>query len=80
MQFSKSVIHAESLGTPHITALKGILRYIHGTLNLGLHLYKTSPIGLVVYSDADWASCPETRKSTSGYMQFSSVTISFPGP
>jgi hypothetical protein len=38
---------------PHLTALKRILHYIHGTLDLGLCLYKTSTTDLVVYSEAD---------------------------
>ena len=55
---------------PHLSALKRVLRYLQGTLDLGLHLHRTSPADLTVYTDADWAGCPDTRKSTSGYAVF----------
>ena len=55
---------------PHLIALKWILRYIRGTLHLGLLLRPSSSTELVVYSDADWVGCPDTRKSTSGYAVF----------
>ena len=55
---------------PHLTALKRILRYLQGTLSLGLTLRRSSPTELVVYTDADWAGCPDTRRSTSGYAVF----------
>ncbi|GKF12510.1 ribonuclease H-like domain-containing protein, partial [Tanacetum coccineum] len=41
-----------------------------GTLNYGLQLFSSSTIDLVAYSDADWAGCPTTRRSTSGYCVF----------
>ncbi|GKC77082.1 ribonuclease H-like domain-containing protein, partial [Tanacetum coccineum] len=55
---------------PHYTALKRILRYIRGTLDHGLQLYRSTTTQLVAYSDADWAGCPATRRSTSGYCVF----------
>ncbi|KAI3496112.1 hypothetical protein L1887_38462 [Cichorium endivia] len=55
---------------PHFTALKRILRYIRGTLDHGLQLYVSPARGLIAYSDADWAGCPSTRRSTSGYCVF----------
>jgi hypothetical protein len=55
---------------PHLAALKRILRYVRGTLHLGLSLRPSSQFELVVYSDADWAGCQDTRKSTSGYAVF----------
>ncbi|GJR74728.1 ribonuclease H-like domain-containing protein [Tanacetum coccineum] len=55
---------------PHLAALKRILRYVQGTLDLGLHLYASSTTSLVGYTDADWAGCPSTRRSTSGYCVF----------
>lgn len=55
---------------PHFNALKRILRYIKGTLDYGLQLYPTNASGLIAYSDADWAGCPTTRRSTSGYCIF----------
>ena len=53
-----------------MTALKRILCYLQGTLDLGLHLRRSPVSELVVYSDADWAGCPDTRRSTSGYAVF----------
>ncbi|GJR56305.1 ribonuclease H-like domain-containing protein [Tanacetum coccineum] len=50
---------------PHLTALKRILWYIQGTLDFGLQLYASSGSSLIAYSNADWAGCPTTRRSTS---------------
>jgi hypothetical protein len=55
---------------PHLTALKQILRYLRGTLDFGLLLRRSSTTELHVYTDADWAGCPDTRWSTSGYAMF----------
>ena len=55
---------------PHFAALKRIMRYVQGTLDFGLHLYSSSTTSLVGYTDADWAGCPSTRRSTSGYCVF----------
>nr|GEW78327.1 hypothetical protein [Tanacetum cinerariifolium] len=55
---------------PHYTALKRILCYIRGTLDHGLLLYRSTTTQLVAYSDVDWAGCPATRHSTSGYCVF----------
>nr|GEV68208.1 ribonuclease H-like domain-containing protein [Tanacetum cinerariifolium] len=55
---------------PHFSALKRILRYVQGTLDYGMQLFSSSTTDLVAYSDADWAGCPITRRSTSGYCMF----------
>ncbi|XP_062192539.1 uncharacterized mitochondrial protein AtMg00810-like [Phragmites australis] len=54
----------------HLATVKRILRYLHGTVDHGLLLRRSAPDELVVYSDADWADCPDTRKSTLGYAVF----------
>ncbi|XP_071735030.1 uncharacterized mitochondrial protein AtMg00810-like [Rutidosis leptorrhynchoides] len=51
----------------HMHALKRIIRYIQGTLHHGLHMVRSPTTTLVSYTDADWAGCPDTRRSTSGY-------------
>uniref|UniRef100_A0A2N9I5H9 Integrase catalytic domain-containing protein n=1 Tax=Fagus sylvatica TaxID=28930 RepID=A0A2N9I5H9_FAGSY len=52
----------------HFLAVKRILRYVKGTLHFGLTFRPSAAPGtLVAYSDADWAGCPDTRRSTSGY-------------
>jgi len=63
-------LHMHDPREPHLLALKRILRYIKGTLRLGLLLRPSSTPDFVVYIDADWAGCPDTRKSTSGYAVF----------
>ncbi|WVZ81057.1 LOW QUALITY PROTEIN: hypothetical protein U9M48_028483 [Paspalum notatum var. saurae] len=62
--------HMHDPREPHLAALKRILCYVRGTLDLGLLLRPSASSDLVVYSDADWAGCPNTRKSTSGYAVF----------
>nr|GEY99218.1 copia protein [Tanacetum cinerariifolium] len=60
-------LHMHDPHDGHMVAMKRILRYIQGILHYGLHLYKSSTSDLVSYTDADWAGCPDTRRSTSGY-------------
>lgn len=55
---------------PHLNALKRVLRYLKGTLDHGLQLHKSTSMTLTSYTDADWAGCPDTRRSTSGYCIF----------
>ncbi|GKC42717.1 ribonuclease H-like domain-containing protein [Tanacetum coccineum] len=52
---------------PHLNAMKRVLRYLRGTIDLGLQLFHSTTSQLIAYSDADWAGCPATRRSTSGY-------------
>jgi len=55
---------------PHLAMLKRVLRYVKGTLSTGLHIGTGSITSLTAYSDADWAGCPDSRRSTSGYCVF----------
>jgi len=63
-------LHMHDPREPHLAALKRIMRYVHGTLDLGLLLRPCAQSDLMVYSNADWAGCPDTRRSTSGYAVF----------
>ena len=52
----------------HWTAVKHVLRYLKGTLHYELCYRKCDDgLTLVGYSDADWASATDDRRSTSGY-------------
>ena len=50
----------------HLTAVKRILRYLKGTLNLAIKYQKSEDKILVGYSDADWAGDLDDRHSTTG--------------
>ena len=39
-------------------------------MDLDLVLHRSSSTELVVYTDVDWAGCPNTRRSNSGYAVF----------
>jgi hypothetical protein len=54
----------------HYQEVKRILRYVKGTLAFGLTFSRSASTTLVGYSDADWARCLETRRSTYGYSIF----------
>jgi hypothetical protein len=63
-------LHMHDPREPHLTTVKHILRYLQGTLDLSLLLHRASTSDLVVYIDVDWAGCPDTHRSTSGYAVF----------
>ena len=58
--------HMVSPGSEHWSGVKRVLRYVKGTLNYGLTFRSSDDFQLHGYSDADWAGCTDTRKSTSG--------------
>ncbi|GJY85646.1 ribonuclease H-like domain-containing protein [Tanacetum coccineum] len=60
---------------PRLVAHNRILRHARRTLDYGLQLYSSSTSSLVAYSDADWAGCPTTCRSTSGYFVFISNNL-----
>ncbi|GKD95779.1 ribonuclease H-like domain-containing protein [Tanacetum coccineum] len=77
---SKLGVDGDQISDPTLyRSLAGSLRYLTftrpdisyvGTLNYGLQLFSSSTTDLVAYFYADWASCPTTRRSTSGYCVF----------
>jgi len=52
----------------HLQAVKRILRYVKGTITHGLCITSQSSLRLYGFSDADWAGCATTRRSTTGYI------------
>ncbi|KAM1633571.1 hypothetical protein ACFXTN_010610 [Malus domestica] len=55
----------------HLQTVKRILRYLKGTLELGLWFSKTAtPLRINAFSDADWADCHLDRRSTCGFCIF----------
>ncbi|XP_026420706.1 uncharacterized protein LOC113316773 [Papaver somniferum] len=53
-----------------LVGIKRILRYLKGTIGLGITLRKGDISSVKAYTDSDWAGCPDTRRSTSGYAVF----------
>jgi hypothetical protein len=51
----------------HNGLIKRALRYFHGSTDLGLWLSASPSLCLRAYTDADWAGCPDTCRSTSGF-------------
>jgi hypothetical protein len=54
----------------HWVAVKRILRYVHGTVNLGLNIRRSNSMIVSAFSDADWAGCVDDRRSTGGFAVF----------
>ena len=64
--------HFQSCGPEHLNAAKRVLKYLKGTINKGI-IYKSGATGrattrLIGYSDSDWGSDIDTRRSTTGYV------------
>nr|GEV25426.1 retrovirus-related Pol polyprotein from transposon TNT 1-94 [Tanacetum cinerariifolium] len=54
----------------HVHAVKRIFQYLRGTVRRGLWYPQDSSVALTAFADADHAGCQDTRRSTSGSVQF----------
>lgn len=52
---------------PHMSAAIHTLRYLKNNPAQGLHFRANTDFTLQAYCDSDWASCPQSRRSISGY-------------
>lgn len=52
----------------HLRALHHAIRYLAGTVTQGILLKATDQLKFQAFSDADWASCIDTRRSVTGYI------------
>jgi hypothetical protein len=53
----------------HLVAAKRILRYLQGTLHLGIR-FQSGSSSLTAFTDSDWAGDPYDRRSTTGITVF----------
>ncbi|XP_019439013.1 PREDICTED: uncharacterized protein LOC109344716 [Lupinus angustifolius] len=64
---------SQFMATPtinHYKAITRVLRYLKGSPSQGLFYPTSSTVQLKGFIDSDWATCPDTRKSVSGYCMF----------
>lgn len=52
----------------YLKAAYHVLRYLKNDLCLGIHLSNNANCSITAYCDSDWAACPDTKKSVSGYV------------
>ncbi|KAK3026335.1 hypothetical protein RJ639_041384 [Escallonia herrerae] len=59
------LMHSSS--TSHLQVVKRIFCYLKGIVRHGVLLLPISNLSLSACTDADWAACPDSHRSTSGY-------------
>ncbi|GJW42005.1 hypothetical protein Tco_0070804 [Tanacetum coccineum] len=59
----------------HFKAALRVLRYLKGSPGYRVQFYKNQDLKLKAYADADWAKCPKTRKSITGFCVFLGKTL-----
>lgn len=61
-----AISYLSQFNNSHWIAAKRVLRYLQGTRNVGLSFRKTGK-SLIGFVDADWANCPNDRRSYTGF-------------
>ena len=56
--------------TPHLKDAHHLLRYLKARLGQGLSFSSSSLLQLKAFSDADWGTCPDSRRSVIGFCIF----------
>lgn len=59
----------------HWDAAMHVLRYLKGTPSLGIFYSASAQLVLSAFSDADWATCKDTRRSITGYCIFLGTSL-----
>lgn len=59
----------------HLTAALHVVKYLKGKPSLGLLFLASTPLQFKAFSDADWGSCPDTRKSLTGFCIFLGTSL-----
>jgi hypothetical protein len=54
----------------HLMAVKRILRYVRGTIDMGLQIVKSPSMHVHGFLDDDWAGCLDDRRSIEGFAIF----------
>ena len=54
----------------HVKLAMRVLRYLKGSPGKGIIFNKADDLSLKAYVDSDWAKCPSTRKSVTGFLIF----------
>lgn len=60
--------HMQRPTTEHWAFVKRLLRYLSGTNDDGLHIFRNSYLSLYAFSDADWARDKDDFSSTGAYV------------
>lgn len=70
IQFAVNMVsrYNHNYGRPHWNAVKRILRYLRGTIEMGITYKRDNSDGLHGYCDADWAGDVDDRRSVTGYV------------
>ena len=55
---------------PHLHVVHHLLQYIKSAPGQGLFFPVQNSLNLIAFADVDWASCVDTRRSTSGFCVF----------
>ena len=63
--------------TSHWSSLHHTLKYVAATINQGILLNSSDNLKLQAFFDADWASCPDSRRSITGYIFFGNSPLIF---
>ncbi|GJZ69446.1 retrovirus-related pol polyprotein from transposon TNT 1-94 [Tanacetum coccineum] len=77
-KFSKGVVDPTFQAKPtkkHLEAIKRVVRYLRGTINMGLWYPKDTAMTLISYADADHAGCQDTRRN-----KMAEVNVPAPAP
>ncbi|WMV45286.1 hypothetical protein MTR67_038671 [Solanum verrucosum] len=58
----------QSLREPHLKAAYHVPEYLKHDPTMGIFISNKPDLTINAYCDSDWAACPDSRKSVSGYL------------